>query len=197
MNKKYQKLEKKIKISFDDKEKLHQAFVHRSYLNENGNIKKSNERYEFLGDAVLELWATKTLFSNFPDLDEGRMTNLRANVVRTETLSQTAIEIGLDQYILLSKGEDSAGGTRNFSILADTFEALVGAIYLDQGQHKAYEFLDRFLLSKLKSFGQEKTYKDPKSIFQELSQAKEGITPHYQVIKSDGPDHKKTFTVEK
>lgn len=187
--------QKKINIRFTDPQKLLQSLIHRSYLNEQGKIKESNERYEFLGDAILELWATKNLFHIFPAFHEGNMTNLRAKLVRTETLSQTALEIGLDQIILLSQGEEKGGGRKNQSILADSFESLICAIYLDQGQNTVENFLDTLLLPKLKKFAQAKTFKDPKSIFQELSQKKEGVTPHYQVLRQAGPDHQKEFVV--
>jgi len=187
--------QKKIKFKFKDQRKLLQALTHRSYLNEQKQIKESNERYEFLGDAILEFWVTKTLFQIFPQFHEGNMTNLRAKLVRTETLSQIAIEIGLDQVIFLSQGEERGGGRQNQSILADSFESLICAIHLDQGQDKVEKFLESIFLSKLKRFAKAKTFKDPKSIFQELSQAQKGITPHYKTLKEKGPDHKKEFIV--
>jgi ribonuclease III len=187
--------QKKIKVNFRDPQKLTQALVHRSFLNEQKKISQSNERYEFLGDAILELWATKTLFDLFPSFHEGNMTNLRAKLVRTETLSKAAQQIGLDQLILLSQGEEKGGGRQNQSILADSFESLICAIYLDQGLKTVEKFLNSIFLSKLKKFSRAKTFKDPKSIFQELSQKKEGITPHYQVLKEEGPDHQKNFVV--
>lgn len=187
--------QKKIEIKFKDQQKLIQALTHRSYLNEQKLIKESNERYEFLGDAILEFWTTKTLFKVFPQFHEGNMTNLRAKLVCTKTLSLVATEIGLDQVIFLSQGEEHSGGRQNQSILADSFESLICAVYLDQGQNKVEKFLESIFLPKLKKFAQAKTFKDPKSIFQELSQAKKGITPHYKILKEKGPDHKKEFVV--
>lgn len=187
--------QKKIKIKFKDQRKLLQSLTHRSYLNEQKRIKESNERYEFLGDAILEFWVTKTLFQIFPQFHEGNMTNLRAKLVCTKTLSQVATEIGLDRVVFLSQGEDHSEGRQNQSILADTFESLICAIYLDQGQDKTEKFLESIFLPKLEKFAQAKTFKDPKSIFQELSQAQKGITPRYKVLKEEGPDHKKEFVV--
>lgn len=186
-----------IDIQFKDQTKLHQALVHRSYLNENrSQDPTSNERYEFLGDAVLELWASDKLFCLFPQLAEGDLTNLRALVVRTENLAavaQTAIDLG--QFILLSRGEEANGGRHNSSILADTFEAIIGSIYLDQGMAKAQQFLEKFVTPSINILSQQKVYKDAKSLFQEMAQAKKGITPRYETINESGPDHKKTFEV--
>jgi len=185
----------KIGINFKDEKKLIQALIHRSFLNEQKEPQESNERYEFLGDAVLELWATKSLFNSYPHFHEGNMTNLRANTVCTKTLAQTAKQIGLTPMLLLSQGEEQGGGRKNQSILADTFEALICAIFLDQGQASVDKFLNSTLLPKLQKFAKAKTFKDPKSIFQELAQAKEGVTPHYEIIKENGPDHQKEFLV--
>jgi ribonuclease-3 len=192
----FSQLESAIKYTFADPQKLNQALIHRSYLNENRHQHlTSNERYEFLGDAVLELWASTTLFQRFPQFNEGDLTNLRALVVRTESLAQVAQNIELGQFILLSKGEEQNGGRHNLSILADTFESLLGAIYLDTGLESAFNFLNTYLLPQLDLVSQKKIYKDPKSLFQEIAQAKEGITPHYQTLEESGPDHHKTFTV--
>ncbi|MGI5840796.1 MAG: ribonuclease III [Patescibacteria group bacterium] len=191
-----QELEKQIRYQFKDKKKLHQSLLHRSYLNENKQLKlKSNERYEFLGDAVLELWCSINLFRKFPLMPEGQMTNLRALVVRTPNLAQATQSIGLDRHVYLSKGEEKHGGRNNPSILADTFEALLGAIFLDGGLEAAFVFLDTFLIDSLNKLSQQKIYKDPKSIFQELAQSKKGVTPHYETIKEIGPDHQKVFEV--
>ena len=186
----------RIKIKFSDVSHLNQSLIHRSYINENRSLGlTSNERYEFLGDAVLELWSSKTLFDLFPDYNEGNLTNLRAMIVRTETLAKIAKSITLDQIILLSRGEESHGGRDNISILADAFESLIGAIYLDQGYDSAAQFLDNFLLPTAKELSQSKIYKDPKSLFQEIAQAKRGVTPHYATLSETGPDHQKTFEV--
>jgi ribonuclease III len=192
---KLSELENKIEIRFKDINKLSQALTHRSYLNENKSNNESNERYEFLGDAILELWISDTLFKMFPKFDEGDLTNLRSLVVCTQNLAKIASEFDLGKYVLLSKGEENHGGRTNTSILADTFEAITGAIYLDQGIEKTNFFLKSFLDKSIEELSKQKVYKDPKSIFQEIAQAKEGITPHYKTLEETGPDHKKTFKV--
>ena len=188
-------LETELDYQFKDQSKLTQALIHRSYLNENRKRKiSSNERYEFLGDAVLELWSSKTLFDLFPQYNEGQMTNLRSLIVCTKNLAQIAKKINLGKYLLLSHGEENHGGRTNQSILADTLEAIIGAIYLD-GDKQVFSVLDKLFNPSLKKLSSQKIYKDPKSIFQELAQAKKGITPHYQTISEKGPDHKKIFKV--
>ena len=175
---------------------LSQALIHRSFVNEHktGEI-EPNERLEFLGDADLELWSSLTLFLKFPKLKEGDLTNLRAMTVRTENLAVIAESIKLGDYLQVSRGEEANGGRSNQSILADTFEAVIGAIFLDGGSPAANAFLDKFVLPSIIDFSQLKLFKDPKSHFQEIAQAKTGITPHYQTVKESGPDHKKTFEV--
>ena len=189
-------LEILLDYTFKNPELLNQALVHRSYLNEHRTEKmKSNERFEFLGDAVLELWTSANLFELFPQLEEGDLTNLRALIVRTENLALVAKSINLGDHIMVSHGEEANGGRSNQSILADSFEAIIGAIYLDQGYPAAATFLQKHLTNSVTSFSQQKMFKDPKSLFQEIAQAKTGITPHYQTIKEIGPDHKKSFEV--
>lgn len=189
-------LQSQIGIKFKNENKLNQALIHRSYLNENKNLKiDSNERYEFLGDSVLELWISDTLIKRFPAFDEGNLTNLRSLVVCTQNLALIANKIKLGDYVLLSKGEELHGGRLNQSILADTFEAVIGAIYLDQGLKAATEFLNKFLIPSIDDLSSKEVYKDPKSVFQEIAQARQGITPHYQTIKETGPDHNKVFEV--
>lgn len=196
MNLNLDALQKLIDVKFKDPSVLNQALIHRSYLNENkATPMESNERFEFLGDAVLELWSSETLFKLFPDYPEGKLTNLRSLVVCTENLALVATDFDLDQYVLLSRGEEMHQGRKNQSILADTFESVIGAIYLDSGIGKAYKFLDQFLLPSLNNISQQKIYKDPKSLFQEIAQDKEGITPRYLTISESGPDHHKTFEV--
>lgn len=190
-----EKLEKNLNIKFKDKNLLEQAFVHRSYLNENPSLKiEHNERLEFLGDAVLELVVTKHLFSNYPN-PEGELTCWRAALVNSKMLSEIANKLGLDVYLLLSKGEQNDSGRARQFILGNTFEAVVGAIYLDQGFEKAEEFIKNNLLSELPRVLKEKLYVDPKSYFQEKAQGYLGITPSYEVIKEEGPDHSKAFEV--
>ncbi len=191
-----EKLQKLLKVSFNNPQTLFQALVHRSYLNENRrSVFSTNERLEFLGDAVIELWSSATVFNTFPDFEEGDMTNLRSLLVRTENLAKIAKESGFDQYILLSKGEEKHRGRQNDSILADLFEAITGAIFLDQGITASFSFLDIFLLPSVKVISQQKIFKDPKSLFQEIAQAKTNTTPHYQTLSETGPDHQKVFTV--
>lgn len=187
-------LETKIGVEFTDKDLLNQAFVHRSYLNEN-DYKKSNERLEFLGDAVLELVTTEHLFKSFPEQNEGILTSYRAAIVRGANLALVAEDLGLGQYLYLSRGEDASGGRDKHYILANTVEALVGAIYLDQGFDMSKKFIHKWIISTLGNIIEEGLYLDAKTHFQEKAQEKTGITPHYEVLKEDGPDHDKTFIV--
>lgn len=196
MNQSLKDLQKLIKYSFKDENKLFQALIHRSYLNEHKDSSlESNERYEFLGDAVLELWSSDTLFRLFPEFNEGKMTNLRSLIVCTKNLYQIALELNLGKFIMLSHGEENHGGRENESILADTLEATIGAVYLDSDIKTVFSLLDRLFKNSLDKLSSQKVYKDPKSIFQEIAQAKKGITPHYQTISENGPDHKKVFEV--
>lgn len=191
--KKTEKLEKIINIKFKNIGILKQALIHRSFLNEADQKINSNERLEFLGDAVLELWTTSNLFRYFPDFPEGRLTTIRSHLVCTETLAEIADSIELGNYLFLSKGEAKENGRKKTSLLADAFEALIGALYIDRGQKTAYRFLDQKLLKKLKSFKNKKNIKNYKTRLQELVQNKVGITPHYEIIKTIGPDHQKKF----
>lgn len=196
MNQPLKDLQKLIKYTFKDENKLFQALIHRSYLNEHRDSSlESNERYEFLGDAVLELWSSDTLFKLFPHFDEGKMTNLRSLIVCTKNLYQISFDLNLGNFIMLSHGEENHGGRENQSILADTLEATIGAIYLDSNIKTVFSILDRLFKESLDKLSSQKVYKDPKSVFQEIAQAKRGITPHYQTISENGPDHQKVFEV--
>ena len=188
-------LEKKLGLKFKNKDLFKQALVHRSYLNEaqEKNL-QSNERLEFLGDAVLELWTTEKLFHHFPHLTEGVLTNIRAALVCTENLAQIAQKLSLGKHLYLSRGESKNGGQQNPSLLANTFEAITGAIYLDQGWLRVNRFLDRCLLAKLLKLGKRGDIKDAKTKLQEIIQAKRKLTPRYRIIKEEGPDHAKIFT---
>jgi len=187
--------EKKIDIDFTDKDLLTQVFVHRSYLNENPGFKLDhNERLEFLGDAVLELVVTEYLYKTLPN-PEGELTNLRSALVRGQMLSDLANNLGLNDYLLLSRGETKSTGKARQLILANAFEALVGGIYLDKGYDQAKKFIEKILLVRLKDIIEQKTYLDPKSHLQEISQAQLSITPSYRVIDESGPDHAKIFIV--
>ena len=191
------KLEKILQIDFKNKDLLMQAFVHRSYLNEHPNFKLwHNERMEFLGDAVLELAVTEYLFKKFPNEPEGRLTNLRSSLVNTKMLAEIAQELKLGDFLYLSKGEAyDTNEKAKESILANTFEAMIGAIYLDKGFKISKNFLKRILAQKLDFIVANQLYLDPKSRFQEISQEKHNITPQYKMLDESGPDHKKIFTI--
>ncbi len=188
-------LEKKIGVIFKNKDLLRQALIHRSYLNEHRDLKlDSNERMEFLGDAVLELVVTEYLYKNFPN-PEGELTSYRSALVNGKMLASIACEIDLEKHILMSKGERKDRGKARQYILANTLEAVIGAIYLDQGYRKAKKFITDFVLCKMDTVISNKLYQDAKSKFQEEAQEKVGITPSYEVLKEWGPDHDKHFIV--
>lgn len=190
-------LAQKLRIDFQNERLLMQALVHRSYLNEHNDFPVGhNERLEFLGDAVLELIVTEYLFLNYPEKTEGELTDWRASLVNAKTLSQIAKEIELDKYLFLSKGESKETTSKGRQyILADAMEALIGAIYLDQGSAVAQRVISELVLSKLDNIIANKLYLDPKSYFQEKAQEIYGFTPRYEVLSSSGPDHEKTFEV--
>jgi len=194
--KEFSKLEKKLKTTFKNQDLLKQAFVHRSYINENASFNlPHNERLEFLGDAVLELVVTEHLYSNYPN-PEGELTNWRASLVNGQMLAELAQELGLEDYLFLSKGEakDTNSKARSY-IMANCFEALIGSIYLDQGYNQAEEFIKANLIPRLPHILTNHLYMDPKSKFQEISQEKLGVTPSYKVLSESGPDHSKIFEV--
>lgn len=189
-------LEKQINIEFNDKELLKQAFTHRSYLNENKHLStEHNERLEFLGDAVLELITTSFLFKKYPKRQEGDLTSFRAALVNTNTLAEVAAKLGFNDFLLLSKGESKDTGRARQYILADTFEAVIGALYLDQGYEYVYTFVDTHLLLLTDEIVQTGSWVDAKSFFQEKSQEILSTTPLYETILEEGPDHNKHFTV--
>ena len=189
-------LEKRLDLKFNNKDLLMQAFVHRSYLNENPEfVLEQNERLEFLGDAVIELVITEYLYKEYPDKHEGELTNWRAALVNAKMLSSLAEELGFNDFLLLSRGESKELGKARQYILANTFEAFIGSMYLDLGYDSADTFIKKYLLKKLPDIIRKKLYKDSKSHFQEEAQDKAGITPIYKIIKEWGPDHKKKFTV--
>jgi ribonuclease-3 len=193
----FSKLEQSLGILFKNKDLLIQAFCHRSYLNENPSFYLShNERLEFLGDAVLELITTEYLFNNYPDKPEGEMTGWRASLVNANILSETSEKVGFNDFLLLSQGEDKEKGKARKYILSDTFEAFIGALYLDQGYEITKHFIVKNLIEKnLAEIDEKKLFKDPKSLFQEKTQEFVGITPSYQVLEEVGPDHMKHFIV--
>lgn len=189
------KLEKKLNIKFNNQDLLLQALVHRSYLNENPKFRLDhNERLEFLGDAVLELVVTEYLYNHYSN-PEGELTNWRAALVNAHILSEIAIGLGFNDYVLLSRGETKDTGRARQYILANAFEAIIGAIYLDQGLKKTKEFINQYVISHLPEILKEGAFRDAKSIFQEEAQERAGITPTYEVLKEWGPDHAKHFLV--
>lgn len=189
-------LEAKLGVSFRSKDLLQQAMVHRSYLNENPGFRLSNnERLEYLGDAVLELIVSEELYRGFPDKAEGDLTSFRAALVNSRMLSEIAIGIDINNYLLLSRGETKDVGRARQFILANAFEAIIGAIYLDAGYEAAAGFIQKILFSKIDEVVTKKLYRDPKSLFQEESQERAGLTPTYEVVKEWGPDHDKHFIV--
>ena len=194
---KVQDLEALIGIEFKNKNLLKQALTHRSYLNEHHDCEVGhNERLEFLGDAVLEIIVTEFLYLNFSDKLEGELTNWRASLVNSKMLFQVAKELDFEKYLLLSKGEsrDKNSKARQY-ILANSVEAIIGAIYLDQGIEATKKFVFNNIIKNLDDIVRRKAYLDPKSRFQELSQDICGITPSYKLIKEEGPDHAKKFTM--
>jgi ribonuclease III len=188
-------LEKKIKIKFKNKKLLHQALTHRSYLNEHSHGEaEHNERLEFLGDAVLELIITDYLYKKYQET-EGILTIWRASLVNTVMLAKIAEEISLDKYLYLSEGEKLTSERTKLTILADTLEALIGSIYLDQGLEKTKKFIEEKIIKKLPRVLKLRLYEDPKSKLQEILQADHKMTPVYKVLKEEGPDHAKKFTL--
>jgi len=189
-------LEEKLGIKFNDQQLLENAFVHRSYLNENSGFKlPSNERLEFLGDAVLQVTVSEYLYKTYPNDPEGQLTNYRASIVNSKTLANVSSELGLGEYLMLSRGEEASGGRARPYLLANTFESLLGVIYLDQGLETARKFVHQHIIPKLSPIIEQSLYKDFKSRLQEVSQEKLSQTPAYQVLKEEGPDHAKNFTV--
>jgi len=175
---------------------LKNAFVHRSYLNESSEFSESNERLEYLGDAVLELATSDYLYKKFPDYQEGMLTNIRAALVRTESLAEVARQLNFSDKLLMSKGEEATGGRSNPSILADAFEAYLGALYLTKGFAECVTFLEQNLFTQTGNIIQNGAYKDNKSLLQEVSQSRYKATPIYKLIEESGPDHDKHFVMQ-
>ena len=192
----FAEFETAIGISFKNKTLLKQAFVHRSYLNENRGLNiEHNERLEFLGDAVLELVVTHFLFTKFPDKPEGELTAFRSALVNTITLSSVASSLHMGDYLLLSKGEAKDTGRARQYILANTFEALIGALYLDQGYDAAKGFIETNIFPLIDEIVEKRLWRDHKSFFQEKAQEKVSITPSYETLSEEGPDHDRIFTI--
>jgi len=188
--------EKKIKVVFEDKDLLKQAFTHRSYINENPGLSIShNERLEFLGDAVLELIVTDFLYRKYPNYAEGELTAVRSALVNAIIISEVAGNVGMNDYLLLSKGEAKDNGKARQYILANTYEAFIGALYLDQGYDAVVKFITKTLLPKTEEIINKKLWRDAKSLVQEKAQEFVSVTPAYKVLHESGPDHDKHFTV--
>lgn len=188
-------LEKTLGLKFKDPNFLQTALTHRSFLNESPDVNFSNERLEFLGDSVLSLLTSTELYNRFPSFPEGKLTNLRSSLVRTKTLADIAAKLNLGQYLRMSKGEEKSGGRQNISILADTFEAILGAIYLDQGLTSIKTLLAKHLFPKITVIESDTSIFDFKSRLQEVVQEKIKASPTYKVMSESGPDHDKIFTI--
>lgn len=190
----FEDFEKKANLHFKNKTLLKTALTHRSFMNENrGVVPEHNERLEFLGDAVLELISSEYLFGKYPEKPEGELTAIRAALVNTDSIADAARKLGMNDYLLLSKGESKDTGRARHFILANAFEALLGAIYLDRGYEAAREFVAENILYKTDEIVKKRLWQDPKSRLQEIIQEKESITPSYKLLKEVGPDHDKSF----
>lgn len=190
------KLQKTIEVDFRDTAHLLTAITHRSYLNEHREAtQEHNERYEFLGDAILELVVTDFLFHKYPAKPEGELTAIRAALVNTVSLSDVSSKLGINDYLLLSKGEEKDTGRARQYILANAFESIIGAIYLDQGYESARQFIADQLFDKTETIVAKRLWQDGKSRFQELAQEHVGVTPSYETLSQIGPDHDRVFTV--
>lgn len=188
----YQELEKLINIKFKSRKLLETVFTHKSYINESKDKVEHNERLEFLGDAVLELIVTEYLYTNYEN-PEGELTNWRAALVRGKNLAKLAKNLDLGKYLRLSKGEERSGGREKAYILANTFEALIGAIYLDNGFEQAKSFIDLHVTALLSEILRQKLHIDAKSYLQEMAQEKKNSTPEYKLLKEEGPAHEMIF----
>lgn len=191
----FDELQTKTGILFTNKTLLHHAFYHRSYLNEARHIKESNERLEFLGDAILSFLTSEYLYTQYPEFPEGILTNIRSGLVKTKSLADVSISLQLGELLFLSRGEEESGGRTNPSLLADCFEAYLGAIYLDQGIDSARKLLSEYVFPLAQKIVDTKSYIDFKSLFQEIIQQESRISPTYKVVKAEGPDHAKTFSI--
>ena len=190
------KLQSILGVEFNDTEVLLSAITHRSYLNEHREATWAhNERLEFLGDAVLELVITDYLFTKYPDKPEGELTAVRAALVNTVSLAEASEQLGINKFLLMSKGEAKDEGRARQYILANAFESCIGALYIDQNYETAKEFIARHLFGKTDDIVDKQLWQDAKSRFQELAQEHASITPTYETIEQEGPDHDRVFTV--
>ncbi len=192
---KYKELQKTIGIKFKDMDLLDTVFMHRSYVNEHKRVKEHNERLEFLGDSVLELITTEFLYKQYPNHPEGALTDLRSALVKGPHLAEIASGINLGSMLYLSRGEEMGNGRKKPYILANVLEALIGAIYLDQGYQKSRGFIEKFVLGRLTPIIEQGLHIDPKSLLQEITQEKDFGAPVYKVVEESGPDHAKNFKI--
>jgi ribonuclease-3 len=193
----WRELEERLALKFKNRDLLRQALVHTSYLNENPGIGMgSNERLEFLGDAALGVVVAHQLYTDYPSVDEGKLTELRAHLVRRDTLARAAARFELGEYLQLGRGEEAAGGRRRPTNLARAYEALVGAIFLDGGIARVRAFVRRSLRPELEALAASGMPHDPKSRLQEIIQSRWQTTPSYRLLKTEGPDHARRFTVQ-
>ncbi len=181
--------------NFNNKDLLRQAFIHRSYLNETREKLSSNERLEFLGDSILSFVTSEHLYKTYPQFNEGLLTNIRSLVVNTKSLANIAKEYDFGKNLMLSRGEEESKGRENESLLANSVEAFIGALYLDQGIDPVRQFILGILVPKIEAIVQKKAFKDPKSMLQEYVQAQKQNSPVYKVLLEDGPPHARTFTI--
>lgn len=181
--------------AFHNKKLFEQAFIHRSYLNETNEDIESNERLEFLGDSILSFVVSDYLYHTYPDFNEGILTNLRSLVVNTKSLAAISKELEFGKHLKLSRGEEESMGRENASLLANAFEAFIGALFLDQGIEAVREFLNSTLIPQIAEHVQKRTFKDPKSLLQEYVQSQKDNSPVYKVLHEEGPPHAKVFTV--
>lgn len=181
--------------NFKNKKLFEQAFTHRSFLNETKEKLSSNERMEFLGDSIISFVISDYLYKRYPQFDEGILTNIRSLLVNTKSLAQVAKELSFGNYLKLSKGEEDSKGRQNQSLLADCFEAFVGALYLDQGIEVVSKFLEEALIIKVEDITRNKSFKDPKSLLQEYVQSKRQNSPMYKVLEESGPAHARKFKI--
>lgn len=180
---------------FKNQKLFDQAFTHRSYLNEAREKVASNERLEFLGDSILSFVVSNHLFREYPHFEEGTLTNLRSLLVNTKSIAESAKELQFGTMLKLSKGEEDSKGRQNQSLLADSFEAFIGALFMDQGYDAVENFIQNTIIKKAKALAVKRTLKDPKSLLQEYVQSNKQKSPLYTVIKEEGPAHAKTFTI--
>ncbi|MFW6386726.1 MAG: ribonuclease III [Bacillota bacterium] len=194
---KIQQVEEELNIEFSDWELIQRALIHKSYVNENPDQEiKNNERLEFLGDSVLNLTISSYIFRNFTDYPEGKLAKMRAILVSAPILSRKAREFNLGEYVIMGRGEEMTGGRERDSILADTMEAVFGAIYLDKGIEKVSDFIIDIFSKDIEIVSSEKYIRDYKTRLQELTQEQSTKRPEYNVVAEKGPDHNKTFVVE-